>query len=520
MGKLVSYIKDGFEFLIDLFKDQKLKYIKFSDLKEIDGKKHEFICKHLDENGKFADPDFKPDIYSFTSNDKSQLIDYNSILSKDELEKRNKALKKAKEEYETRFNKDLEDEEKILKWERISSIINIKDEKKNLKYKVKQNNIGDCYLISFLRGLKEFQEKRYWKLFGACIPEIGYYEIYFFNEKGENTLIYVDDYIIVDNKFKPYFASLDDKNKYDVGISILIEKAYAKLNGGYFNINGDYQYGDPLFYLTGFKTLNINNLNSYDNDDLYNTIKIYHDSKDVLTTGTPEAPTKIDDKGNEIELPFPISGIYYCHDYTVWKKFAKEKDIYIIEINNPWGENVEEDMEDFKLNLGKQFEKTEKEIIKYNKKHINSGEIKIDINNYKKYFYDIKICEFSKSKEKKVPIKAQYDPKLVPPEGLDDGTIKDLSKKRIGILDNLKIEKELQDKFLELFENNMDYGLYVLFKLFMTFGTRRDVFYIFMERITKGVNKQHLQINKTEESLNSLNILTMNIINLLKGNNK
>ena len=107
MGYLISLIKEAFQNLVDLFKNQKLDYIKFSDLKEIDDKKHKFICSHLDENGKFADPYFKPDINSFASNDQNPLIDYNSILSKDELAKRNKELKEAIEEYETRFNEDL-----------------------------------------------------------------------------------------------------------------------------------------------------------------------------------------------------------------------------------------------------------------------------------------------------------------------------------------------------------------------------------------------------------------------------
>lgn len=198
----------------------------------------------------------------------------------------------------------------------------------------------------------------------------------------------------------------------------------------------------------------------------------------------------------------------------------KKKDIDIIEINNPWGCNIEDDMENFKLNLGEKNKKIEESIIQYNKKKCNSGEIKIDINNYKNNFSSIKIHEFSKNKEKKIPIKGKPDPKKVPSEGLDDGTIDNLYKKRIGILDALKIERQLQDKYFEIFEYNVDLGLYALFKLFMTFGTRREVFYKFMENICKSVNNRGSQINNTQESFNFLSGLVQTSLDSFLRNNK
>ena len=435
------------------------------------------------------------------------------------MKERDKLLKEFKQLYEERFEKLKDNDEKKLKWERISSIINSKTEEQNKKYQIKQNHLGDCYLISFLKGLMELQGKRYWKLFGTCIPEVGYYEIYFFNEKKENILIYVDDYIIVNNQFQPYFASLEDNSKYGVGRSILIEKAYAKLNGSYFNIKGSNQIGDPLFYLTGFKSQYIYNLDSHQSEELYKTIKGYYDAKDVLTTGTPKAPKIKDKDGNEIEKPFPISGIVYNHDYTVWKDFEKNDDIYIIELKNPWGRNNKK-MVEFKLNLDEKHKKIEENIIKYNKNKMNSGELKIDINNYKKNFRKIILCEFSKNKEKDIPLKAESDPNMFPPEGLDDGSIENLYGERIGILDALKIEKNLQEQFLEIFKYDLNLGMYSLFKLFMTFGTRSEVFYKFMECLIKSINNQPFENNNTEDSHNSLFHLAYNVLNLLQGTNK
>ena len=109
---------------------------------------------------------------------------------------------------------------------------------------------------------------------------------------------------------------------------------------------------------------------------------------------------------------------------------------------------------------------------------------------------------------------------MFPPEGLDDGTIEDLYGERIGILDALKIEKNLQEQFLEIFKYDLNLGMYSLFKLFMTFGTRSEVFYKFMECLIKSINNQPFENNNTEDSHNSLFHLAYNVLNLLQGTNK
>ena len=51
----------------------------------------------------------------------------------------------------------------ILKWKRISDIIDVKNDKSDI-YFVSQRFIGDCYLISFLRSLQHFQPEKYYYL--------------------------------------------------------------------------------------------------------------------------------------------------------------------------------------------------------------------------------------------------------------------------------------------------------------------------------------------------------------------
>ena len=111
-------------------------------------------------------------------------------------------------------------------------------------------------LYLFLRGLQKFQTKRYFALFGACYPEIGYYEIYFFikqNGEAKNIKVFVDDYLLVNENNIPIFAFLKGKDKYVLGRNLLIEKALAKMNGSYFNIRGKYRQFSESYILTGYK---------------------------------------------------------------------------------------------------------------------------------------------------------------------------------------------------------------------------------------------------------------------------
>ena len=53
-------------------------------------------------------------------------------------------------------------------------------------------------------------------MFGACYPEIGYYEIYFFikqNGEAKNIKVFVDDYLLMNEENEPIFAFLKKKDK-------------------------------------------------------------------------------------------------------------------------------------------------------------------------------------------------------------------------------------------------------------------------------------------------------------------
>ena len=96
-------------------------------------------------------------------------------------------------------------DQKILRWERISNIIDINDDKSD-EFLINQNSLGDCYFIAFLRSLKLFKPDKYYKIFGKYFAEIGYYEIYFFTEDGQQVIVFVDDYILINKDSKPYFS--------------------------------------------------------------------------------------------------------------------------------------------------------------------------------------------------------------------------------------------------------------------------------------------------------------------------
>lgn len=94
----------------------------------------------VDEKGKFVDETFPHDINAIFNN-------INPMKDKDF---------KYDENYNNKFEEEkLKLEEKIktyqMKWKRISDIINEETDEKNKNVPINQNELGDCYLIAFLR---------------------------------------------------------------------------------------------------------------------------------------------------------------------------------------------------------------------------------------------------------------------------------------------------------------------------------------------------------------------------------
>ena len=112
---------------------------------------------------------------------------------------------------------------------------------------VRQGKIGNCYFLSSLAALCEFP---------VLISDIfitkdynlnGIYELQLYID-GEKQIVYLDDYFpCIKDTNVPYFAK---PNSFELWV-MLLEKAWAKINGGYANIVAGWPC-DVMRALTGF----------------------------------------------------------------------------------------------------------------------------------------------------------------------------------------------------------------------------------------------------------------------------
>ena len=188
---------------------------------------------------------------------------------------------------------------------------------------VTQGMIGDCYLISAIAALTEYPNLIFEKFRTREYNDIGYYEMILFID-GEWQIVFVDDYFpFYGNQF--VFAQPNTKEMY----AILLEKAWAKVNGGYSNIS----YGcifEILLLLTGFPSEIIKN-DKEKPMELYNKIEDANDEGAVMGCGSYQSATGRDDTKNR-------GNIVFSHAYTlIDAKSIKQDDIHLLKIRNPWG---------------------------------------------------------------------------------------------------------------------------------------------------------------------------------------
>ena len=464
MGQTLSYLKSYFEKSpqtpIDYSAGKNDKTEYFKELLPN-------IPINLDKSKKFIDPDFPHGIDAIFNK-------YNPLYKKDIEEDR----EEEKENYVNYF------EEGILRWERISNILTKINIKKDLKKGIAQNGLGDCYLISFLRGFLKFQTEKFYKLLGNCHPEIGYWEVNFIIE-NKNIKVFVDDYIVLTEDLEPLFAGVREDNKFTVGIALIIEKAFAKLNGSYMNIEGHNQTTDSGYFFTGLPSITYN-FSLFGEENIYNEVNKYLEKRNVVTCGTIDI-----EKGQ----PFPIQGIEENHEYLVTNKEIIN-DIKILRLNNPWGYN-NRTMEDFDTDIKDKEAKMEIKKFNIKEENINSGELKVDIKSMMKCYDSISFYKFKNKDEEPPGGEKKPLPAGVPENGLDDGVISDLFDKRKGILDHIGVDSFKQKIFLQSFNKNPELPLTLLFYTFMNFGTNLNSFNAIFEGI-----RNKFKINSSNNEMN------------------
>ena len=253
-----------------------------------------------------------------------------------------------------------------IKWLRVGEIFKdqkyylFKDQNNiNISY-IKQGKIADCYFISSIIGLAKEYNKIY-KLFK--IKEInpqGYYEIILFID-GQFQIVIIDDFLPVLNNNELCFS----KSSINEIWICLLEKAWAKINGGYSNIIKGFAH-HSLEALTGFPCLNLMH-SSYDYQYIYNYL--FNNLKYIyIITGT----SKNDIKDSIIECNhcYALIGNYIIDNNT------------IIKLRDPRGNKIQND-KSFLIS-----EKNKKEL----NKEIEDGIVYISFEDYYKYFSFTNIC--------------------------------------------------------------------------------------------------------------------------------
>ena len=194
-----------------------------------------------------------------------------------------------------------------------------------------QGTLGDCYFLSSVANICRFPGliKALFKT--KELNKDGFYEIIFYID-GIRQIVIVDDYFpcFTKNKF-PCFAQPNGNELW----VILLEKAWAKVNGGYINIIGGLA-SQALEALTGFGSL-IYDTNNMTEDELkknkmeiIKNIKNAQHSNSLISCATSENLNNLEN-----------IGLIQKHSYTLIQitqiSLEQGKTEYLFKLRNPWG---------------------------------------------------------------------------------------------------------------------------------------------------------------------------------------
>ena len=302
----------------------------------------------------FTDDIFPPNINSFLGSNAEAL----SKINKDDVE-----FKRASEIFESRY---------VL----ISDNMKMED--------IVPGQIEDTYFLFAVQNLCK-NPGNINKLFEKNIQfkrVDGYYEIIFYIS-GSQQIVIVDDYFPINKNTKELICAKSKNTSNEIWIS-LIEKAWAKIHGGYGNIVG----GTPmeaLECLTGFSSLTYDMTNK-DNED-FNEYKIEIvnqlqncDIENAIIACTTLSSDDVSSKGLISGYTYNLLAIYQIQD-------SDGNNVYLFRLRNPW--SLGEWNGDWSDKSDK-WNDNAKSKVKFTDKQ--DGMFYMSDNDFFKYFNHVEIC--------------------------------------------------------------------------------------------------------------------------------
>lgn len=187
---------------------------------------------------------------------------------------------------------------------------------------IKQGNLGNCYFLSAIAAITEFPQLIYQIFRTKSINPNGLYEIVLFID-GEWQVVIVDDYFPVKKGTNNFAFARPNGNELWV---ILLEKAWAKINGGYTNIISGWP-SDPLAALTGFATQKLTH-KDLEKNELWEILLISDKNDNIMCTSTKNDGS-VEGYGLVVNHAYTLIGAKECN--------YEGKVLKLVHIRNPWG---------------------------------------------------------------------------------------------------------------------------------------------------------------------------------------
>ena len=262
---------------------------------------------------------------------------------------------------------------------------------------VRQGYLGNCYLMSSLAAMTNIPQLICQLFRSFQLNKNGCFEIGL-NIEGEWQIVLLDDYFPCSKKTRvPIFAKPNGPELW----VMLLEKAWAKINGGYLNIIGGYA-SEVLSVFTSFPNETFD-LFIKDIDLIWKELKKAFEDGHIIT-----CCSKFD---NEIEKFGLVSG----HTFTVTnlvEGFVNKKYTRLIKLRNPWG--YKEWIGDWSDHSKLWTEEAKKEL-NINLHIEDDGEFFMSFEDFFNYFLVADVCRVTNPqcvKSYKIPFEKVYQPNV------------------------------------------------------------------------------------------------------------